>query len=445
MVAKLVRSSRAWSLVVFAVLSLGVVLLISHWGNPRQAPQVQAQIPGGGGGGSGGPLFPAGLTPAMLTGSLSAMVCPCDHGEFCGSCEDGAVLGPPVSGGAPGTKGSSCDSCSSGGGTKGASFGGLSQPGTQPQRNVAGAMNDVSTQGNSLIDNLKLSYYHSADDLLALGPTSLGLRRYHRFQDISDVGSFGATAFSNFDLKLKLIDGSLRLFRLFDPQQRKPMWMATDSTEAQVTDLYGQPLELRDAQGQATSDWSSIVTARLTTDQQNVFEFEFFAGCTNPTGTKEGRVVSLKDRLGRGLTLTYKTWTAEELQESPERQWQIDTVSDGNGRTLTMQFAPQQVGGRWVISQVSSSSGETVSYGYANQLLSSVTLGDGSVSTFAYSRDVASQCSVVEFFDAAAQGRHRRKQVYLSDHLMVPSGNTTEFVASAFAENAQSVRMATGR
>ena len=138
--------------------------------------------------------------------------------------------------------------------------------------------------------------------------------------------------------------------------------------------LFGQPLELRDAQGQATSDWSSIVTARLTMDQQNVFEFEFFAGCTNPTGTKEGRVVSLKDRLGRGLTLTYKTWTAEELQESPERQWQIDTVSDGHGRTLTMQYSPQQVGGRWLVSQVSSSLGETVSYGYANQLLSSVTL-----------------------------------------------------------------------
>ena len=85
-----------------------------------------------------------------------------------------------------------------------------------------------------------------------------------------------------------------------------------------------------------------IVTARLTTDQENVFEFEFFAGCTNPTGTKEGRVVSLKDRLGRGLTLTYKTWTAVELEVSPERQWQIGTVRDGNGRTLTMPRVWQQ-------------------------------------------------------------------------------------------------------
>ncbi len=55
----------------------------------------------------------------------------------------------------------------------------------------------------------------------------------------------------------------------------------------ELMDLFGQPLELWNAQGQATSDWSSIVPARLTTDQQNVFEFEFVAGGTNPTGPRK--------------------------------------------------------------------------------------------------------------------------------------------------------------
>ena len=76
MVAKLVRSSRVWSLVVFGLLCVGVVVGISQWGNPPRGPVAQAQSGGGGGGGTLGGSIPPNLAAAKaIVGTTAPFWC----------------------------------------------------------------------------------------------------------------------------------------------------------------------------------------------------------------------------------------------------------------------------------------------------------------------------------------------------------------------------------
>ena len=127
-----------------------------------------------------------------------------------------------------------------------------------------------------------------------------------------------------------------------------------------------------------------------------------------------GRLARIEDRNGYGLDIAYKTWTSQELSESPSRQWQMDTVTDAHGRVATFSYGAQQQAGRWAVSSVDLPDGETVEYGYTDGFLSSVDHPDGSTSTFGRTFDDTALCTVLAYDDVAAGPKHRRKKVYLS-------------------------------
>ncbi|MBX2850369.1 MAG: hypothetical protein KTR15_01335, partial [Phycisphaeraceae bacterium] len=134
-----------------------------------------------------------------------------------------------------------------------------------------------------------------------------------------------------------------------------------------------------------------------------------------------GRLTSIEDRNGYSTDLTYKTFTQAEIDLSPERQWQIDTVTDPYSRTATYQYKSTQVAGHWVVERIDLPNGSDVDYLYEDGLhLTKAVHADGTESTFTYGSDTVSQTTTVTFDDASADTTHRRKTAYLTNVLVVP-------------------------
>ncbi len=102
-----------------------------------------------------------------------------------------------------------------------------------------------------------------------------------------------------------------------------------------------------------------------------------------------------------------------EIEEAPDRQWQMETITDDFGGTISLTYATAQVGGRWVVESATLPGGGAVSYGYGSGRLASVTGADGAVSTFSVAPATNSNTDVLSIDDPAAGGTHRRKDVYL--------------------------------
>ncbi len=184
-----------------------------------------------------------------------------------------------------------------------------------------------------------------------------------------------------------------------------------------------------DATGQLLTDASNTTTpsdyfaaaktAKLTNHDGTTFEFDVidldfgYAGF-GQSSSKAARLTRYRDRAGYGFAVNYKTWTPEQITESPERQWQIAQVLGDAGDALTFTYAEQQVAGCWVVSQVQLPNGEAVSYSYGNGMLQSVQHPGGGVSTFAHTFDTASMQTKLTINDVTTFRGHPRKEVYLS-------------------------------
>ena len=118
-----------------------------------------------------------------------------------------------------------------------------------------------------------------------------------------------------------------------------------------------------------------------------------------------GRLTKRIDLDGRELTVTYKNWTASEIQASPARQWQINTVSDSYGFALTFTYGTTQQSGRWSVTRIDRNDGQFTTFQYTNGSLSSNTYPDGRTATFAYGQDAVAQTATMTTFDPAAGAR----------------------------------------
>ncbi len=489
MVAKLIRSSHAWSLVVFGLIGLGVVIGVSHWSNPPHGPVVVAQGP------PPGPTGTGSLLPAAT--GLS-----CIHGNPFWHCVN-FPHGYPV--------GTDCQDPSCAGGTCTFSTrSGTHRPGTPA---------DVVSANNSIIEHASFNYIHFATDynssagagggagggrsgcgscasgspgggLLSSGQdgrwTSLVLRRYYRSRDLSHESSFGPGHFSSFDLKLHLFHtnfgtGSSTRVDVVDPALLSPLRLEPSGNVFKDPQLQSiGELRVSDAQGNLITNLggSSMpgvpsppppvpVSAELFTLSGEKFVFQVINTGMNYVGTDyvfqqpgsgssnvlyDARLTRVQDRNGYGLTIAYKTWTPAELTESPDRQWQIDQITSDHGQTATFQYLPTQVGGRWAVSQINLPGGQSLTYSYANNQLASVSHPDGSVSTFAYAVENCNcpqagnehaAANTIVVSDPAADAGHQFKKVYLTldynypgqdDYILSQSSNLVRMVVNSSNE-----------
>lgn len=154
-----------------------------------------------------------------------------------------------------------------------------------------------------------------------------------------------------------------------------------------------------------------------------------------------GRLKSITDRNGYAVNITHQSFTPQQISQSPDLQWQVNTVTDPYGRQATFSYLPTQVSGRWVVNQINFPNGHKAVYGYANGQLATVAFDDGTESTFTYATDSTSGCSTVGFFDVAAEGIHRNKTAYLTNNFATYAPDTTGEAEQVLNQSSLLIRM----
>lgn len=442
MVGRIVRSSPFWSIVAFIGLCICAVLLTQRAHHPEPA---FAQAP------NDAPEDGTEISPAEAK-QIAGMIVPyyCWNAVVayfsCGQCDgglcptflsllnlnndpDGSCNGPCTTTPTDITLQSTRP---------------FNTEGSEPD----GMHQDISpfvSMGNSLIDTASANYIHYADDYRGVGPTHVHVRRFHRFRNVTEVPSFGPSCFSNYDIRLhfnmwQVVDGygyyqfSSSSGSIFDPTAMFPKLLYLDTTSngtryADHTYRAYKDITLTDASGNAvaTPYSSGPLPARtaathavLRTWTGESYWFELFENgeltvnsAEEPWQPIDGRLIKILDQNGYGTTITYKTWTSTELEEAPDRQWQIDEISDSYGQSLQFSYGSTQVGGFWAVSQIDLPNAESLTYDYTGGILTDVTLPDGSEASIALSTDSTSNCAVFQFDDPGASGVHRRKKVHM--------------------------------
>lgn len=425
--------------VAAGLLTMGVSI-VGYAGNilnPSMATSVSGSTPLNvccNTGGGGGPTQPPTPTPTQP---------PCVP---CGSCP--------------------CDfSDSAPGGTSGSI-----SLGTSSSSGVGNGVPDHNTYTLSIVDNLSFNHIHQAWDYRIGGkpkgcvscggetPTippqlmTLGLMRIHRYRDVSRESSFGPGVFCNFDTKLylaTLTNGTTvsTVIDLFDPQllniQRfidgpyPHPFNPNDPKDGHYISFKTKShrdLTLFDAQGLVTSNQSAAATATLTAWSGQKFVFQI----VTINGVRVGRMTQIADRNGFGIAITYKYQPGDDLGGSEARLWQMDTATDPYGVQAKFTYNPLQVAGRWVVSQIAVGSGTPIAYAYADGFLSGVQFPDGTQTTLARTYDATSRCTILRYRDAAAEGTHRNKDVYLTSLF----GNMPDLPDDIFPQGGQLLRMA---
>ncbi|MEL7267393.1 MAG: hypothetical protein AAFP69_21650 [Planctomycetota bacterium] len=78
----------------------------------------------------------------------------------------------------------------------------------------------------------------------------------------------------------------------------------------------------------------------------------------------DGRLIKATDPSGDSFEIAYKPITQAEIDQSPDRQWLMDTISDSTGLSLSLQYHPLQQSGQWAISSVTLPGGDQIQYAY---------------------------------------------------------------------------------
>lgn len=294
------------------------------------------------------------------------------------------------------------------------------------------------TDGGSIIDNLQLSHIHDASDfgeartaLASCGSCgsvgsddgklpSLAWRRFHRYRDQDQFGHFGPGVFSNFDVRVQL-DTATNSMTLWDAQNPLELELQEGATAGTYSDARWSQIhsaELLDAAGLHATDDTTARWVELRTWEGRRYRFELFSLRTGDTGTRAGRLISITDRNGNALTLTYTdavTATDAALGHDRSRLWRIASIVDAYGRTATLTWMPYL--GAWVVESISVPNGSTIFYDYNRSGLiglNRVRHPDGAVSTFSTSADVANQLQVISIDDAGCEDIHRRKTSHVT-------------------------------
>ena len=170
----------------------------------------------------------------------------------------------------------------------------------------------------------------------------------------------------------------------------------------------------------AWNEWYILFYDWATENGLDPYDYGGGSSSSLDTNDYSARLVSMTSHEGRSLNITYKTWTNEQVNESPERQWQIDSITDSKGQTATFEYAEQQVSGGWVVSQINLPNGGSTQYEYTEGKLSRVIHADGSESTFSTTMNQDTQ--QVEWASddprSTGGGLNRRKTLWLTSNFV---------------------------
>ena len=380
--------------------------------------------PPGGSGGSGGTGGGTGSSILGNSGLNSAAPtqheCP-DRGDGITTPDCICLSVPPLTGGGEGPGGDNpCKkTCDSGlgvtdgptGGIPGTG-GGLTQGGCSTCSSPASSGSGNYAKGAPLsmqrffapfnrvnYSSFSPGYYSQYDSQLLIYPETNGVR------------------IAYFDVK------ALRVFHLVDGLDNDPQ----NGVFKDVRNNHVKQLILRDSSGNQTSNLTQAATAELTRWGGDIERFGIID--LDPTSSvfQAGRLIQSVDHNGYGLTINYKTWTTAQFEESPDRLWQIDTVSDSYGQSMTFTYNSAQQSGRWAVSQVSMPDNQTLTYAYTDGKLSGITYPGGTQTSISYGQDTVAQTATVSITDMA-QGGVFKKYHLTNDYMVLNQGQQQQVI-----------------
>ncbi len=173
-----------------------------------------------------------------------------------------------------------------------------------------------------------------------------------------------------------------------------------------LTNEHSRKIEMLSSTGSLVTNTSQALTIKVTHWNGTIELFQVI-DLDPSTQTLElaGRLTQRLDRNGYGVDIAYKTFTAAEIAASPSRQWQIYTVSDDWGSTLSFTYNSAQQSGRWALSQVTRQDNATASFAYTSGALTSVTMPNAMQTVYTYGQDTTSQTATVRIQEVAGEAR----------------------------------------
>lgn len=300
--------------------------------------------------------------------------------------------------------------------------------------------------GQSVVDNALLSHLHEAvdygmpDDRVGCSSCggedappssalpSLRIERLHMYREVDWRGSFGPGVFSGYDAALAIYTTS-RVIEYWDPRLRQSRMLTDGGTGifADTTNQSIKGLRLYDGSSAQTASIASARTAVLTLWGGETRTFQLFTLESSGTENLHGRLTAMTDRNGNAISIAYvdadPQATNLQLGYDRTRLWRMATVTDAYGKSAVLTYARSR--GQWVITGIDCPNGTHIAYRYNDSHLVGVNridLPDGTRSTFSSSFDPSSFAQRLAIDDAAADGTHRRKTLYLSTALSNKSG-----------------------
>lgn len=271
------------------------------------------------------------------------------------------------------------------------------------------------------------------------GLPALEVHRYHRYRDTWQQSSFGQGVFSSFDMTLTLyrtnaVTGSGAM-TLFDPRDLGSRNLSDAAGNGVYLDGIFSSIEgvrLYNAAMLPVVDQALATTAVLTTRDGETYTFEIIRIDSSPsTANRFGRLVRYADRngtangTGNDIEIAYQYAAGASdatLGFDRSRLWKMASATDAYGRTATFTYGAAKRVGRWVVTRIDLPNGEKVDYTYNNPSLagvSGVVHPDGTQTTISVTQDASTQAQVIHYFDPAAEGTHRKKDVYLTNSTWV--------------------------
>lgn len=244
-------------------------------------------------------------------------------------------------------------------------------------------------------------------------PMGIVLARYLIPSNQTEIGSSSPGMYFSFDLRLRIYPDGLgsnqHAATFFDPISHQTFYYESDTNGNYAAELstYFGDFQLVDSGNVAVSDPTSVSTQAVyaVLTRHNGWEYRFelvdAPAYDNEPVTPMGRLLSIKNPQGQTVDFTYKTFTQTQLDESPRRALQIDTITDGYGNTAAVNYNTVQQAGRWVVSEIDvNGTQDEIDYLYnTNGHLETVNRNSVLSSSYTYGTDTLWQAATISWLE----------------------------------------------
>ncbi len=231
---------------------------------------------------------------------------------------------------------------------------------------------------------------------------------------------------------------------MFDPDTSQTYLYRNSSAvhyhfDPDVQRYYGD-FDIVDINGIPVTDMTDLHGDFATLKRRDGYSLKFelmdMAAPVGDADKYQARLLSITDLNGFSIDFTYKTWTQAEIDVSPERQLQIDTITDAYGVVATATYHTTQFNGRWVMEKM-----DVVNYGpqsvelkFAydpNDHLMEIKRDNSVVVTYDYGLFAAWDAAMIGYTNWLDPTPSGKGYIYLSDEYQLWNGSVANQFAGA--------------